>query len=79
MKARDQIDFNVLAGLQHGVQRIALCHTKVVDHCVIIDANRNLIFGSAGKNPVRLSVEALKICEDDKANKFDVAEGRELL
>ena len=70
--------FDWLGGQSSGVWIVRLVQGNEVDHCVVIDGNRQLILDSAENYPIRLSAECLRLCGGDEVPNLQVAEIREL-
>ena len=56
-----------------------LAQANYVDHCVVMDAFRRLIIGSANEYPVILSVQNLKRSAVDDATNVGVSELQEVV
>ena len=70
--------FAWLGNLRSGVWLVRLVEPKVVDHCVVVDGARKLIFDSPQAYPLCLSAEVLRLCGGMEVNNLSVAEAREI-
>ena len=71
--------FSIIGQLKRGVWIVRLCQSQVVDHCVVIDGERGLIFDSAEEYPITLSERTLRMCGGSSANQLHIAEIREVV
>lgn len=58
---------------------VRLLEMKNVDHCVLVDGSRRLIFSSAEKVPLELTAESLLLCGGPRVPNVHVEEMRELV
>ena len=70
--------FKWLSFRRRGVWIVRLTQAHVVDHCVVIEALKRLIRGSASPYPPDLSDDVLRSRRGDKASRLRIAEVREL-
>lgn len=70
--------FGWLGSLDWGVWIVRLVKPRVLDHCIVVDGARKLIFDSAEQYPLRLSAEVLRLCGGGEGDKLHVAEAREV-
>lgn len=64
--------------MTHGVRLVRLRTGNLVDHCIVLDGVRRLILDGHEKRPLHLSTNALRSCSGDNAQRFYIAEVREL-
>ena len=77
-KEYDEDRFAWIGKLNRGIWLVRLVQPHVVDHCVVVGGPRKLTIDSEEEYPVRLSVETLRLCGGDEADKLVVAEAREV-
>lgn len=70
--------FKWLAELTRGTWIVRLRAGNAVDHCVVIDGQRQEIEGSEERKPFRLSESSLRTCGGDGAVELYISEVREL-
>ena len=70
--------FGWLGSLHRGVWLVRLVKPRFLDHCVVIDGVRKLIFDSADQYPLGLSADALRMCGGGETEGLLVAEVREV-
>lgn len=68
-----------LANLENSVWIVRLVGNNEVDHSVVIDGNRKLVIDSSEQFPMRLSVEALKLCGGEGVGQLRVAQVKQLV
>ena len=73
---KDKLDW--VAKLDHGVWIIRLLRTDKVDHCVVVDGARKLIYDGAEEYAIDLSLDALIHCGGGAADKLVIAEARQV-
>ena len=71
--------FSFFANATSGVFLLHLQELDVVDHIIIVDANRKLIFDSAEKFPMRLSERLLRQCGGEEAANLKIVTARHLV
>ena len=71
--------FKWLCSRKKGVWMVRVSQREVVDHCVVINAERGLIHDSASPYPLGLTNDALRSCGGTAANKLEISEIRELV
>ena len=67
-----------VCNLNRGVWLVRLLRTDVIDHCIVVDGARRLVYDGAEKHAIRLSVDALIHCGGDKVEKLVIAEVRQI-
>lgn len=68
-----------LARVTNGVYMVRLVQKNIVDHCVVVDDDRKLIYDSMGMYPMRLCVEALHVYAGAEASDVKALEVRSLV
>ena len=71
--------FKWLCSKKSGVWMVRVTQRGVVDHCVVINAERGLIHDSASPYPLSLSDNVLRSCGGTAADKLEISEVRELI
>ncbi len=71
--------YGFLDHAKKGVFLIRLYETGVVDHVVVLDCGRRLIFDSAEVWPLKLSMDALEACAGDEAVRPRIIKLREVV
>lgn len=71
--------FRYISRATSGVYLLHLHQLGVVDHIVVVDANRNLIIDSAEEYPMRCSEELLRKCGGKEAEKLQIIGARILI
>lgn len=58
---------------------VRLYQAQKVDHCILVDGSRKLIYDSAERVPIELTPDALRYCGGPRVPKLEVKEVRELV